>query len=564
MVDSSTGTGRNLRALPAESGLASAEWEFSNLIEGRYQLATTWRPGTDNASRTAPFGVWLDGQLLFSSTVDQSLPPAGFEQDGRWWACFDQIVGIEAGRTLSVRLTNETDRAVLAEAIRLERMGSRDAYIIEDGDAGFATTGTWTLQRNQAASGGSTLFSFPGEGPSTAQWTFSRLPPGNYRVAATWYPNSYHAVHAPFTVAVGHHAASTVSVNQRTLPGDVTLSGRGWTYLGDILAVFPGEDVRVTLSNSADSYVWADAVRIEWQGPLSTEPKLQVTADEQLLRSGDSVIFSPSDSSMTFVGQSVTKVFHLRNIGLTSVTLPDQIELPPGYSLLSWFDNGQLLPNESASFTVRLDSDQVGTFEGSLVLLAQGQPLLDARLVGTVLPTVDSMITVRTQEQAEALRSRLIERIWGEAGVSAALAVTTAIEENVPNPLPGIAHVQRVDRLTISMGDGCVSYVYFFHPVNATGQLTLFHQGHSNDLGSAACAQTIEQLLLRGHSVMALYMPTFGPNTAPVSYQTLQQNMTIQDLRYFLDPILIALRHAELQHMYRPQVNIIGVSGGLG
>ena len=380
VLDSSTGAGRNLRALPAESGLASAEWEFPNLIEGRYQLATTWRPGTDNASRTAPFGVWLDGQLLFSSTVDQSLPPAGFAQDGRWWACLDQIVGIEAGRTLTVRLTNEADGAVLAEAVRLERMGSRETYIIENGDGGFATTGTWTLQRNQAAAGGSILFSFlvkdhpPLSGPFR---TFPReitesLPLGT-RIHITRFT---HRSHLPSVIT----PENTVSVNQRTLPGDVTLSGRGWTYLGDIQAVFPGEDVRVTLSNSADSYVWADAVRIEWQGALSTEPTLQVTAGEQLLSSGDQVIFRPSDSSMTFVGQSITKVFHLRNIGLTPITLPDQIELPPGYSLLSGLDNGQLLPNESASSTVRLDADQVGTFEGSLVLLAQGQPLLDAPL----------------------------------------------------------------------------------------------------------------------------------------------------------------------------------------
>ena len=40
--------------------------------------------------------------------------------------------------------------------------------------------------------------------------------------------------------------------------------------------------------------------------------------------------------------------------------------------------------------------------------------------------------------------------------------------------------------------------------------------------------------------------------------------MTITDLRYFLDPIMLALQHAELTHTYRPQVNIIGISGGAG
>ena len=132
------------------------------------------------------------------------------------------------------------------------------------------------------------------------------------------------------------------------------------------------------------------------------------------------------------------------------------------------------------------------------------------------------MITVRTHEQAEALRSRLIERIWGDAGVS----VRSPQQPPLRNSAESAARNRTcaASRPARHLDERRLCVVRLLLPSRKRhGQLTLFHQGHSNDLGNAGSAQAIEQLLSRGHSVMALYLPTFGPNTAPVSYDTLQQ-----------------------------------------
>ncbi|MCL4204251.1 MAG: DUF11 domain-containing protein [Pirellulaceae bacterium] len=108
-----------------------------------------------------------------------------------------------------------------------------------------------------------------GSAAATGSFVFSGLIPGDYRVSATWrtVPQyvQYRATDAPFTVSGGDFPV-TVQVDQTLNPGDYANSfvdqGAYWMDLVPSYAVV-GTTLTVTLSNDADNYVVADAIRIE-------------------------------------------------------------------------------------------------------------------------------------------------------------------------------------------------------------------------------------------------------------------------------------------------------------
>ena len=105
-----------------------------------------------------------------------------------------------------------------------------------------------------------------GSGADQATWTFT-VTPGRYRVSATWWAHPNRARNAPYTVYDGASALATVPVNQELTPADFTDLGVGWHDIGGTHDV-TGTQLRVVLSDAADQYVIADAVRIERVGEL--------------------------------------------------------------------------------------------------------------------------------------------------------------------------------------------------------------------------------------------------------------------------------------------------------
>ncbi len=104
---------------------------------------------------------------------------------------------------------------------------------------------------------------------ASGSFVFSGLTPGDYRVSATWRTvpqfEQYRATNAPFTVS-GGDLPVTVQVDQTLNPGDYANSfvdqGAFWMDLVPSYAV-AGSTLTVTLTNAADNYVVADAIRIE-------------------------------------------------------------------------------------------------------------------------------------------------------------------------------------------------------------------------------------------------------------------------------------------------------------
>ena len=104
----------------------------------------------------------------------------------------------------------------------------------------------------------------PGATPNAANWTPSVAQTGQYEVYARWTQHANRATNATYTIT--HASGSTpVTVNQQQ-------GGGAWNLLGTF-SLTPGSAHKVSLSDQANGFVIADAVRLV---PISiqAEPKL--------------------------------------------------------------------------------------------------------------------------------------------------------------------------------------------------------------------------------------------------------------------------------------------------
>ena len=458
----------------AGSGAATATWAFAGLAPGRYRVSATWSPFADRATN-APFTILEGASVLTTATVDQRQAPAGFGDQGATWK--DLATVTIAGSTLTVRLSNQADGVVIADAIRLERLdappigpevavldgttdlvdgsgsvalgttlvgtpltrtftvrnvGTADLHlgtpslpagfslasglgaatlapgastsftvrfdapaagafggtlsfatddadedpfdfainanadplpsvlIVDDGEAGFSTTGAWTRFNDQGFRSDVT-FSAAGTGTATATWAFAGLTPGTYRISSTWSSFSNRATNAPFTVLDGNTTVATVPIDQRQAPDDFADQGAFWEDLGTFQVT--GSTLTVRLSDAADGAVIADAIRVVRLGDLQTGPEIEVLDGVAGLTDGLGSIALGT----TAVGTPLTRTFTVRNVGTADLHL-GALSLPTGFSLAAGLDATTLAPGASTTFAVRFDATAVGTIGGTVRL----------------------------------------------------------------------------------------------------------------------------------------------------------------------------------------------------
>ncbi len=236
--------------------------------------------------------------------------------------------------------------------------------VIDDGDAGFALTGTWA---NVAGYGfGSDAKAATGsDGTKRATWTFTGLTAGTYQIDASWLPGTDRAANAPYTIrdGVGGTVLSNVAVNQKNAPaGAVSQGGRPFFMLGTV--TITGDTLVVELANSlTNGAIIADAMRIVSMAPAPDTPEIDV-------REGTLTLADGSNSSFGDVtqGAAITKTFTVRNTGTGDLVLQPITVTGAAFSLVSTnFTPGQILaPNSEVTITVAMNTTTVGTFTGGL------------------------------------------------------------------------------------------------------------------------------------------------------------------------------------------------------
>ncbi|MBW2528810.1 MAG: hypothetical protein JRI23_31835, partial [Deltaproteobacteria bacterium] len=123
----------------------------------------------------------------------------------------------------------------------------------------YSTIGTWTSFSGDGF-GNDVQAAAAGNGDFRARWELP-VTPGTYDVAATWQPAANRATDATYVVQGTH----TVSVDQELAPASFVEQGTAWEELAAGVTV-TGTTLSVELSNLANEYVIADAIRIERVG----------------------------------------------------------------------------------------------------------------------------------------------------------------------------------------------------------------------------------------------------------------------------------------------------------
>jgi hypothetical protein len=145
--------------------------------------------------------------------------------------------------------------------------GSSYVRVIDNGAAGFSTTGSW-IRKTGSGRDSDVHYATQGTGSKVATWNFSGLQPGSYRVSATWPKSSLYATNAPFTVYDAGRSMATLRINQEAGPSGLSADGSSWRDLGTF--TITGNQLVVKLNNNANDRVAADAIRIERVAPTGT------------------------------------------------------------------------------------------------------------------------------------------------------------------------------------------------------------------------------------------------------------------------------------------------------
>lgn len=225
--------------------------------------------------------------------------------------------------------------------------------VIDNGETGFAKNGTWTYFVGQGRDN-DVDFSAAGSGADLASWTFNVPTAGLYRVAATWSPHPNRATDAPYTI-LGGATPITIDVNQQLSPNDFADGGSNWEELTTVNV--QGTTLTVRLTDAANGYVIADAIRIE----TADGSEISVTADDNAIADGSGSL----DFGTVVVGSPTLKTITVSNIGNETLNLMEPISVPNGFSASS-FGQTALAPNTSTTFTVTLDATSVGNYSGQL------------------------------------------------------------------------------------------------------------------------------------------------------------------------------------------------------
>ncbi len=158
-------------------------------------------------------------------------------------------------------------------------------YIVDDGDAAYSQSAGWANLTNTLGYNLDYNYAPAGNGSATATWNFVGVPNGQYQIFARWSNFSNRATNAPYTILDLGVPVATVHVNQQLAPSGEYSNGYYWESLGTFSTTT--NNLAVQLSNNANGYVIADAIRIVAGGIAPQSPEMDVSANDRSIITGD-------------------------------------------------------------------------------------------------------------------------------------------------------------------------------------------------------------------------------------------------------------------------------------
>ena len=188
----------------------------------------------------------------------------------------------------------------------------------------------------------------------------------------------------------------------------------------------------------------------------------------------------------------------------------------------------------------------------------------------------DSLIRIDDEVDIDQKRNNLIEFFWDVGSLHRVqhAGELPKVEYDISDSnYNNFQNLNRIDKLTVEMEYGVNSISYLFIPTESNQKLILYHHGHDGDflLGE----NTIQFLLERNFTVLAITMPLVGMNSQPVveidglgeiklfsheQFRLLDTN-NFNPMKFFIHPIQVNVNFLEKEYDFK-RYSIIGLSGG--
>ncbi len=239
-------------------------------------------------------------------------------------------------------------------------------YIVDDGDPGFSTNNGWTSLTNLLAYQLDYMYHAAGNGSAAANWNFNGLANGTYEVFTRWSHFSNRATNAPYTILDGQTPLATVLVNQQAAPVGDHVAGITWQSLGSY--TITNGILNVRLTDAANGFVTADAVRIVSAGSITQAPEIDVAGLEHSIGAGDT---TPSIADGTNFGETLITTdgavhkLTITNTGNADLVLTGSpaVQLSgtnPGDFVVVSQPSGTVVPGGSTTFDVMFHPTATG------------------------------------------------------------------------------------------------------------------------------------------------------------------------------------------------------------
>jgi hypothetical protein len=224
-------------------------------------------------------------------------------------------------------------------------------------------------------------------GTETATWTFTNLPPGQYRVSATWpFGSPFYDAAARFLVFDGNLVGARY-LNQQSAPDDFLAFDTWWEEI-DLVNV-TGESLSVQLrADDPALYSIADSVLIERLGDIPAGPEITVAVDDRAATLGT------FDFGTTRLFRPIERTFRIGNSGSAALEIDlNSLTLPAGYTLVAP-PEATVPVGGATTFVVRLATDDDGVKTGAITFNTNDpdEPAISLNITGEVLPywTIDN------------------------------------------------------------------------------------------------------------------------------------------------------------------------------
>ncbi len=239
-------------------GSELARWTFDVTNNpGVYRVSTSFDHFANRATNS-PFTVFNGTQRAGLVELNQQNAADDFTDNGESWETLGDFY-ITAD-SLIIELSDKASGGiVVADSIRIEKVDELFEVIsaVNPVADGFTIeSGVWTF-----SAGNQIWLNGIGDGSEIAQWQFTDLEPGVYKVSVSYVASPGRATNAPYTVIDNTKALATVRIDQTVSANDFSEDGVNYEDLGTFQ--IDSTTMNVQLSDKGNGFVIAGKVRIE-------------------------------------------------------------------------------------------------------------------------------------------------------------------------------------------------------------------------------------------------------------------------------------------------------------